>query len=167
MSIFLTRLVLMMSVVVLLLPFSVYIIPFSSPRFPKYPPAYLKVCSIISIDEILIFVVPFIYNSLWACIEPPVFIMAGCLLTFGPLYQAHKSGARSLLRSLQSRLLKRSAKSSPLSQSPASSSRGNSKHAWRIISEPYQGDNATRRADWELKTADEVHPPRRSPAAMV
>lgn len=49
---------------------------------------------------------PFIYNILWALIEPPVFLLAGCLLTLAPLFRAKiKYGPVSWFRSLRSVLL--------------------------------------------------------------
>ena len=54
------------------------------------------------------FQAPFIYNILWALIEPPVFILAGCLLTLAPLFRAKFNlGPVSLLRSLRSAILSR------------------------------------------------------------
>ncbi|KAF1950532.1 hypothetical protein CC80DRAFT_496779 [Byssothecium circinans] len=49
------------------------------------------------------FQAPFIYNILLALIEPPVFILAGSLLTLGPLFRS-QYGPASLFRSLRSRL---------------------------------------------------------------
>ena len=49
------------------------------------------------------FQAPFIYNILWAIIEPPVFILAGSLLTLGPYFRG-KYGPVSVFRSLRSTL---------------------------------------------------------------
>ncbi|KAL9108365.1 MAG: hypothetical protein Q9227_006825 [Pyrenula ochraceoflavens] len=57
------------------------------------------------------FEAPFIYNGLWAIIEQPVFILANCLLTLGPLYHA-KYGPANWLSPLQSLLLPSSSKRS-------------------------------------------------------
>lgn len=62
------------------------------------------------------FQAPFIYNILWALIEPPVFIVAGSLLTLGPFFRG-KYGPASVFRSLRSRLL---------SSFPRGSSKGSS-----------------------------------------
>lgn len=57
---------------------------------------------------------PFIYNILWAIIEPPVFIIGGCLLTLGPLYRA-KYGPRTLFQRFSSKILSKSTSSAATS----------------------------------------------------
>ncbi|KAL8793249.1 MAG: hypothetical protein Q9195_004185 [Heterodermia aff. obscurata] len=118
-----------------------------------------------------LFEAPFIYNSLWANIEPPVFIITGCFLTFGPLYRAN-GGPRGLFRSLRSRLLKLSAEASS-SGSPAPrgvSARGNMKQGWEALHEVPKEGGATVRARWELtdvSSKDDGDAPRKSVVTVV
>jgi len=89
--------------------------------------------------SISFFEVPFIYNDLMALIELPVFIIAACFLTLGPLFRA-KYGPSSLFRSLRSRLLsnlsKRRGTSRNLSTPNIDSSdpiTEDRKHPWRRL----------------------------------
>ncbi|KAH7394353.1 hypothetical protein BKA66DRAFT_606553 [Pyrenochaeta sp. MPI-SDFR-AT-0127] len=113
------------------------------------------------------FQAPFIYNILWALIEPPVFIVAGSLLTLGPIFRG-KYGPASLYRSLRSRLLSFSArstsKSSGVSQtkdSQESASYGklsaDSNHKlWHLSVENPTTEEDERRLTWELRELDDV-----------
>lgn len=83
---------------------------FNIPEFPQPRPVYLTVCLIISFPgspfpkKVADYLsAPFIYNILWAIIEPPVFIVTGCLITLGPLYRA-KYGPKNLLGLLRRKL---------------------------------------------------------------
>lgn len=121
------------------------------------------------LDKILMLAAPFIYNSLWANIETPVFIITGCFLNFGPLYKADY-GPRTFLRSLWSRLSRSSAKSVSASPARTDSTSGTMKHTWEVLHEPPQDKSATSRAQWELNnvsSVDDAEPPRRSSTAMV
>ena len=113
--------------------------------------------------------VPFIFNVLWASVEPPVFIMTGCFLSFGPLYRTN-SGPRSLLRSLRSRLSRLSTKSASAGPVQAAPALENGEPGWEMLQEPHQDKSATSRAQWELfdvSTTDEIEPARRPAATMV
>lgn len=47
-------------------------------------------------------VVPFIYNILWALLEPPIFIVVGSMLTLGPLLRNWR-GPKQWIRLLSSK----------------------------------------------------------------
>ena len=142
-------------------------------EYTKVPPAatslFRGMAKSISIRNVLIVAAPFIYNSLWACIEPPFFIMTGCLICFGPLFRSGK-GPRSLFRSLRSRLMRLSAKSSSGNRAQSDPKSENKEPGWQVLHEPQQATMATFRAQWELNdvsAADEAGFPRKSAENMV
>lgn len=100
-------------------------------------------------DQMLTPIVPFIFNSLWACIEPPVFIITTCFLNFGPLFRA-ENGPKVLWRSLRSHLLKVSKKLPSGTPAQEDHAMGLRKHEFEMIQEPKHDNNATARAQWEL-----------------
>ena len=87
--------------------------------------------------------------------------MAGCFLTFGPLYQSRAKSKR-YFQSLWSRLSRPLAKLSARSFTQTNSISSGGNHVWKILQEREKGKNATNRAQWELsnvKSSEESEPP--------
>jgi hypothetical protein len=107
------------------------------------------------------FQAPFIYNILWALIEPPVFIIAGSLLTLGPYFRG-KYGPANLFRSLRSRLLSMSSRdtSKPTETSGANHadhpapyenlSNGSERKLWLSSVSKSSADGTVEIPPWEL-----------------
>ena len=111
-----------------------------------------RVCDMINV---LIRPESFNNQALWAIIEPPIFILTGCLLTLGPLIR-NKMNLRNPFKSLRTYLLKRSTRKSTQTSNQPESAGTNSPHPWRVLQEPAKGDGRTRRAHWELSDIETV-----------
>lgn len=109
------------------------------------------------------FQAPFIYNILWALIEPPVFILAGSLLTLGPFFRG-KYGPASVFRSLRSRLLSSFSRTSSKGTNPGSTGSfpsygkrsADSEHKiWDSTAADSTLDESGEIPTWELRALDE------------
>ena len=122
-------------------------------EYTKMPPTttslFRGMAKSISIGDVLLVAAPFMYNVLWACIEPHFSIMTGCLVCFGPLFRSSK-GPRSLFRSLRSRLMRLSAKSSSGNRAHSDPKSENKELGWQVLLEPQQATMATFRVQWDL-----------------
>ncbi|KAL2047496.1 hypothetical protein ABVK25_011480 [Lepraria finkii] len=92
---------------------------------------------------------PFIYNSLWAIIEPPLFIIMGSFITLGPLLRS-KYGPGNLFRSLRTYISRRIAKGFTHSSDWSNEAGKSSNHSWKVLQEPIKSKGPTNRAQWEL-----------------